>query len=80
MRSGSSAPMGITGCNGLVGVRRSGFSSAAHDLQELGLISYQRGHIEMIEGVSPERRACERLYLLYPGYATFLAAAARSRS
>lgn len=59
MRSGSSAQMDITGCDGLVGVRRSGVSSAAHDLQELGLISYQRGRIEVIDRVAPERRVCE---------------------
>jgi CRP-like cAMP-binding protein len=43
----------------MLGVRREGVTTAASKLQEAGLIRYARGHIEVIDRVKLEKRACE---------------------
>ena len=43
----------------VLGVRREGVSVAAHRLQEMGLISYKRGHIMILDRPGLERSACE---------------------
>lgn len=43
----------------MLGVRRSGVSEAASQLQSKGLINYQRGQIEIVNRQSLETSACE---------------------
>ena len=43
----------------MLGVRRAGISEVAGKLQELGLISYQRGHIKILNRRGLEEFACE---------------------
>lgn len=43
----------------MLGVRRSGVSEAASQLQSQGLINYQRGQIEIVNRKSLETSACE---------------------
>jgi CRP-like cAMP-binding protein len=43
----------------MLGVRREGVTEAAGQLQRAGLISYQRGHITVIDRPGLERRTCE---------------------
>jgi len=43
----------------MLGVRREGVTQAAGKLQRLGLISYSRGHIEVLDRPGLERTACE---------------------
>jgi CRP-like cAMP-binding protein len=43
----------------MLGVRRESVTTAASSLQELGCISYRRGHISVINRTSLEARACE---------------------
>ena len=43
----------------LLGVRRESISAAAHKLQQAGVISYQRGHISVLDRQRLERNACE---------------------
>jgi len=43
----------------MLGVRREGVTEAALNLQRSGLISYQRGHITVLDREGLERRACE---------------------
>jgi CRP-like cAMP-binding protein len=43
----------------MLGVRRSGVSETASKLQSMGLIRYQRGHIQIIDRKSLETAACE---------------------
>ena len=66
MENGTSAEMGVVGCDGVVGiavfmlgVRREGVSVAAHRLQELGLIRYKRGHITIVDRPGLESQVCE---------------------
>ena len=42
-----------------LGVRREGITEAAGNLQRLGLISYRRGHITVLDRVRLESYACE---------------------
>jgi CRP-like cAMP-binding protein len=42
-----------------LGVRRAGVSTAAHEFKKAGLIDYQRGHIQIIDGQGLEMVACE---------------------
>lgn len=44
---------------GMLGVRRSGVSEAAADLQRSGLIRYRRGQITLIDPAGLEKAACE---------------------
>ncbi|MEO8314249.1 MAG: Crp/Fnr family transcriptional regulator [Pseudomonadota bacterium] len=43
----------------MLGVRREGVTEAARSLQSDGLISYQRGHITVLDRPGLERRTCE---------------------
>jgi CRP-like cAMP-binding protein len=43
----------------MMGVRRSGVSEAAGELQRSGLISYKKGQIEIIDREGIDKTACE---------------------
>jgi hypothetical protein len=43
----------------MLGVRREGVTEAALQLQKLGLISYKRGHITVLDRPGLEDRTCE---------------------
>ena len=43
----------------MLGVRRAGVSDVANELQKLGLISYRRGHVRIIDRKGLEEFACE---------------------
>jgi CRP-like cAMP-binding protein len=43
----------------MLGVRREGVTHAAHGLQQQGLISYARGHIQILDRKGLENCACE---------------------
>jgi CRP-like cAMP-binding protein len=43
----------------MLGVRRSGITQAARDLQQAGLIEYERGHIRVRDRARLEAHACE---------------------
>ena len=45
----------------MLGVRRSGITVAAGDLQRAGLIQYSRGKIRIIDKAGLESKACECL-------------------
>lgn len=42
-----------------LGMRREGVTQSAHQLQELGLMRYSRGHIHILDRAGLERHACE---------------------
>jgi hypothetical protein len=44
---------------GMLGVRREGVTDAAGKLQKLGVISYQRGHIKVLDRLRLEGLSCE---------------------
>lgn len=43
----------------MLGVRREGVTEAAGKLQKAGLISYNRGHIIVLDRAGLEERTCE---------------------
>jgi CRP-like cAMP-binding protein len=43
----------------MLGVRREGVTHAAQGLQKIGLISYVRGHIKILDRARLEARVCE---------------------
>jgi CRP-like cAMP-binding protein len=43
----------------MLGVRREAVSGASHALQHLGIISYRRGHISVLDRPALERASCE---------------------
>jgi CRP-like cAMP-binding protein len=43
----------------MLGVRREGVTEAAGRLQAAGIISYQRGHIKVLDRTALEKRTCE---------------------
>jgi CRP-like cAMP-binding protein len=43
----------------MLGVRREGVTEAAGKLQKLGVITYKRGHIRVIDRAGLERQSCE---------------------
>ena len=45
--------------SGMLGVRRESITQAASNLQQLGLISYRRGHISVLNSKGLEKHACE---------------------
>jgi signal transduction histidine kinase len=44
---------------GLLGVRRESITVEAHKLQQAGVVRYSRGHIQVLDRLALERRACE---------------------
>lgn len=53
----------------LLGVRREGISTAAHKLQQTGVIFYNRGHISVLDRPRLEQNACE-CYAVVRGVST----------
>lgn len=51
-----------------LGVRRAGVSVAASDLRSAGLISYQRGHIQITDREGLESTACECYHIIKDEY------------
>ena len=45
--------------SGMLGVRRESITQAASNLQRLGLISYRRGHISVLNSKGLEKHVCE---------------------
>ena len=43
----------------LLGVRRESITEAAGRLQHVGLIKYRRGHIDVLDRIGLQSRACE---------------------
>ena len=43
----------------MLGVRREGVTEAAGHFQAAGIISYQRGHIKVLDRAALEKRTCE---------------------
>jgi CRP-like cAMP-binding protein len=56
----------------MLGVRREGVTEAALKLQKLGLISYARGHIKVLDRVGLEARTCECYEVVRKEYARLL--------
>ncbi|HVF48463.1 MAG TPA: Crp/Fnr family transcriptional regulator [Pyrinomonadaceae bacterium] len=56
----------------MLGVRRSGISEAAAKLQEMGFISYQHGHVKILDRKGMEDFACECYPVVKDKYDTFL--------
>jgi CRP-like cAMP-binding protein len=63
----------------MLGVRREGVTAAATKLQKLGLISYARGHIEVLDRAGLEARSCECYEVVRKEYDRLLPAFAQSR-
>jgi hypothetical protein len=43
----------------LLGVRRESITEAAGQLQQVGFIRYRRGHIDVLDRIGLQSRACE---------------------
>jgi CRP-like cAMP-binding protein len=56
----------------MLGVRRSGVSEVANELQRMGFISYRRGHVRIIDREGMERFACECYPVVKEKYDDFL--------
>jgi CRP-like cAMP-binding protein len=56
----------------MLGVRREGVTEAALNLQKLGLISYARGHIHVLDRPGLEARTCECYEVVRREYARLL--------
>jgi CRP-like cAMP-binding protein len=56
----------------MLGVRRSGVSEVAESLQEMGFISYQRGHIRILDRKGLEDYACECYPVVKEKFENFL--------
>jgi CRP-like cAMP-binding protein len=56
----------------MLGVRREGVTEAALKLQKLGLISYARGHIKVLDRPGLEARSCECYEVVRKEYARLL--------
>jgi CRP-like cAMP-binding protein len=56
----------------MLGVRRAGVSEAAEGLQQMGMISYQRGQITIVDRAKLEAFACECYPIVKQKYDTFL--------
>ena len=57
--TGNSLPITQEGVAGILGVRREGISEAAGTLRQLGLISFSRGRISLLDRPGLLARACE---------------------
>jgi CRP-like cAMP-binding protein len=56
----------------MLGVRREGVTEAAGKLQDQGLISYRRGHIEALDRQGLEKKVCECYAVVQKEYARLL--------
>lgn len=56
----------------MLGVRRSGVSDVANELQRMGFISYRRGHVRIIDRKGLEEFACECYPVVKEKYDDFL--------
>ena len=56
----------------MLGVRREGVTEAALKLQRAGLISYSRGHINILDRAGLERRTCECYEVVKKEYSRLL--------
>ena len=56
----------------MLGIRRAGVTEAANQLKEAGLISYQRGHIRILDRAGLEAYSCECYPLVKQEYARLL--------
>jgi CRP-like cAMP-binding protein len=56
----------------LLGVRRASVSEIAHKLQEMGLISYRRGHFRILDRAGLEKLTCECYQVVKAKYDDFL--------
>ena len=56
----------------MLGVRREGVTGAAGRLQEDGLISYKRGHVEILDRKGLEKRTCECYSVVKAEYSRLL--------
>ncbi len=56
----------------MLGVRREGVTEAAGNLQRKGLISYQRGHIRLLDRPGLEARVCECYAVVYEEFKRLL--------
>lgn len=56
----------------MIGFRREGVTAAALELKELGLISYKRGYISVLDRAGLEERACECYAVVKKEYARLL--------
>jgi CRP-like cAMP-binding protein len=60
----------------MLGVQRTTVTGAAQELQEVGLISYSRGKIAVVDRPGLERRACECYFAIQEGVTTMTGAPA----
>ena len=56
----------------MLGVRREGITETAGALQRAGLISYHRGHIQILDRHGLEQHACECYEVVHKGFTRFL--------
>jgi len=56
----------------MLGVRREGVTEAAGELQRVGLISYARGHVKVLDRPGLELRSCECYRVVKSDYARLL--------
>jgi CRP-like cAMP-binding protein len=56
----------------MLGVRRSGVSEVANELQRMGFISYQHGHVRLLDRKGLEEFACECYPVVKEKYDDFL--------
>jgi CRP-like cAMP-binding protein len=61
-----------------LGVRRAGVTVAANDLRKMGVIDYQRGHIQIIDRKALETAACECYQVIKGEYDLLYADLAKS--
>jgi CRP-like cAMP-binding protein len=64
-------PMKQVAIAALLGVRRSGISEAAGKFQTQGLMSYERGHIRVLDRRGLEKKCCECYRFIRRQYARF---------
>ena len=63
----------------MLGIRRAGVTEAANQLKEAGLISYQRGHIRILDRAGLEAFSCECYPLVKKEFARLLASNGHAR-